>query len=445
MTTSAQAVTVDHILGSRVVGRIFRYFVKDGRPHIAKLIALGLVGLAVPATASLLEGRFAFGSVHRPDSLWPDSTVEIAGMSFLGDPMVWPFCILVPSLMFLTIQAARFLASFMSSTTAARHLDGTAAWAEVFRPPQSVRSRGFLGLLVRHPIATPQETSVFLYAGTIGAVVVAFNFLNCGLSSFDWAGWPLLLDPDNHRRCSPNALNLFDYPYCIPGPGGQLVWIPKWDCECGDGLFSNLASRAWVAVFYVLPCLSLAYIYRMIVYLNRSLRLRAAAAVPATATDDDVGVTDATPFLFDGHDGIDDLRRFCLTLAAVSFSMLILTTLSMFKEATPAGEHNYVLMVAAVLVSSIALVFPYAMVSRFISDVQAASLPAIADRMADLGRRILADPQAASPALDARLRSLTLLHDRVLSVRALPVQTTVLLQAAGALPGLVISLLTKFL
>ena len=224
----------------------------------------GIAGLALVAGAALYDGVFMPRSVIR---ILDDGT-RVYGMSFAGDPMVWPFCILVPLLVLATIRAYCRLAELVENRVEGRFDFLPAA----VLPPILRRTRRilvgyprFTGFplswrdLVQHyrralyRAGWAQRINHFVFplcwAFAIG--MVGYNMFACGLSD---------CLPDHYAYTAGRVITSSGELVINNGQGA--IRVPKWDCRFGEWPVANVAARIWVLVFYAAIPLMLGFVVR---------------------------------------------------------------------------------------------------------------------------------------------------------------------------------------
>lgn len=238
-------------------------------------------------------------------------TYEIIGMSYLGDPMVWPFYILVPLALLLLAasigRVAAFLADIRTSISTAGH-DAETRYADLIaRAQQGFRADG--------------DWKWVKYIGVLaGLLFILYNWTTCTLPH------------EIHPYRSGEVFTIVD------GEIRQIallnrVDIPKWDIDFLHAPLSWTAARIWVIFGYGLIPLILAKLINVVgvVYSFCSAIGKKNLLIVKPLSHDKAG-------------GFSKLSDVAIAFVYVVVPYMIMIIASFFKEATPASFHNYLLL-----------------------------------------------------------------------------------------------------
>jgi hypothetical protein len=239
--------------------------------------------------------------------------VEIIGMSYLGDPMVWPFYVFVPwaliALAYAIQRVERFFKKIRYSIDIGSNDDNEKTYGEMI----SRAKEGF---------AAVNHLKLLKYLGlVIGISFITWNTFTCT--------FPETVHPYQSNRA-----------YCrIDGETSNVellnkIDIPKWDTNVKEDTFSWICSRLWVIFGYCMIPVLLAKLINIIVviyFFSSKLGKNNLLIIKPLSPDRAGGFA----FLSD---------------AAISFVYMIIPFLMMLivsfmKESTPASFHNYLLVI----------------------------------------------------------------------------------------------------
>jgi hypothetical protein len=132
------------------------------------------------------EARFGLGSLDLPAV--PGSRDVIAGLSFLGDTMVWPFLLLIPLLLVL-LRAA------IGKAVALRRESATLVRGEILTSPACAEEFGALAGQFEATLCYRSLTWRWLRhaALVVGLLVFVYNTVAC-IRGDAWPDWPVLYD-----------------------------------------------------------------------------------------------------------------------------------------------------------------------------------------------------------------------------------------------------------
>lgn len=272
-------------------------------------LLLVLVPFVIVGGAAFAEKGFFLGSVTSLHEVTDPETKEVSevvcrGMSFLGDPMVWPFMILLP----LTVVALRgavrkvrrFLVSDLGPCLRPEWV------AEHQAQLQEIRREARHGLQGRGAWA-------YLYWAALAAGLVIFGF--------------------NLLTCTVSAL----HPYEVHCSGVGTVHIAKWDTDCRGATLSWTAARLWVLTLgYFWVPLILARFLNVVTVVTRLLgRLGTTGRA-----------FHVRPMHPDGACGLAPISRLTMSFVYPILFLALLGAMQFFKEAVDPALHNYLVTAA---------------------------------------------------------------------------------------------------
>ncbi len=238
-------------------------------------------------------------------------TYEIVGMSYLGDPMVWPFYLLVPLALVLLAasigRVAAFLADIRTSINTAGHDAETLYAGFVAKAQQGFRAHGTWRWVK--------------YIGVLsGLLFILYNWITCTFPH------------DIHPYSSGEVFTVVD---------GQIrqisllnrIDIPKWDIDVLHAPLSWTAARIWVVFGYGLVPIILAKLINVVGVLYSF-----CSAIGKK------NLLIVKPLSHDKAGGFSKLSDAAIAFVYVVVPYMIMVIASFFKEATPASLHNYLLV-----------------------------------------------------------------------------------------------------
>ena len=210
--------------GDRLLQRLANIGLSDAqqRRNLAALIVLPSLP---PTLAAALDQRLYYGSLQ-------------AGMSFLGDTMVWPFFFLVPLLLILLRRAVTAVRDMSDDIKA------LATTGNMTEQPQeaTVRAHSAFANEVRKALAGKRGWFWSMRtAYAVGLLVWAYNSTVCTFS----IALPLHL----------HAVQRFLDPYAE---------FQKWDTDWEHALASWLAARVWALFGYGLASIALVKAFHLV-------------------------------------------------------------------------------------------------------------------------------------------------------------------------------------
>lgn len=263
-----------------------------------------LVPFVVLSAATILEGRFAPGSVRAADARV--SGGSIGGMSFLGDTMVWPLMLLVPLAMLALKRSVHATCRFygrLGEMVSPRWRSGAPGVLE------SIVDDGRRALAGEGAWRWARRLAILLGLGAF-----LFNTLICT--------FPQYFHP---------------YQRLVPGLGAEPVPLPKWDTDPRGAPLSWLTSRAWVLLlgYFWLPLIVvklLNLVFSVRGTLSKLSRLEGALEVQSLGRDATGGFSAAS--------------RAALSFVYPVLAISLMGAMSFMKEHAMPSPHNYLFMLA---------------------------------------------------------------------------------------------------
>ncbi|MEP7001812.1 MAG: hypothetical protein ABI969_15095, partial [bacterium] len=327
--------------------RVLRWFIArigfETRAQIVSLVLLVVVPFALFAAATIAEHRFGLGSVARA---CPECGAgrEVIGMSFLGDPMVWPFFVFLP----LTLLLLKYASSRLRD-----YLQGIPQLIEK-SALQTVEQEcdGIVRDLEASLAGTNDWKWVNRVAVAAAIVMVGWNWFTCTYDRVPVTGAAPYASSRVHVRYSAGPLANTTAPWVMELQ--QPIAIPKWDVEPRVAPVSWSLTRLWVVFGYGLLPLILAKVANLVGVLHTSTRRL------LTRRDHLV----FRPLAADEVAGFAKLSHAALALAYLSVPFTLMTALAYMKEGAPPSAHDYLLIALMLPLTSTAFLLPVGAVHR---------------------------------------------------------------------------------
>lgn len=374
---------------SGVYARLSRVFGFGSVTEVLALILACVVPLALLVPATMLEGRFALGSLTMPF----EGGGRIVGMSFLGDPMVWPFCFIVPATLLLTKLAVSRSTDVMNEISSRisrewrEQLDGDEnGFDSAVRRAKTIFAgqNGFLGFALR---VAPWIIALSFWG---------YNTLTCGFHEF----LPLDIYPYKATegillRTAGGAEGASVVREAVEF--GRVIDIPKWDCQPLAAPLSCWITRVWTLFYYgAIPFILMQLI--RVIHGTMGFLLDIRQWERRNAGRSNAKALDINVFDQDGFGGLSRLADTGMShLYAVS-GFAVLVTMSFFKEGTAPSWHNYLLIAFFVPLAVGVFLIPPVIIRNSILEVKERYLAAISTEMNRLVKKSL----DARPSEEAR-------------------------------------------
>jgi len=379
------------------------------------------MALAAAIVLPLLLFWYATGEEHRflLTSLVQDGSINgkllrIVGVSFVGDPMVWGYSILVPSLVAVLGVAARRTLDLVNTASA----KATPAWRS------DTTNTGFA-----HTVEATRQIWNMKPGGdqrirnilrvtpwVLAGIMWTYNTLTCGLHDMGFLKYPYIsahvsvveIEPaPGVPAASPTALTQAQSPSETRFDGRQIAILPaskiksttldlrqpvplrKWDCEPRVAPLSFWLARVWT-LFYYCP---LPFLVREIVLMVWGATFFLSAGEHSTERRGNCEPRlHINPFESDGFGGLGALADaaiiycYCVSIPAAMLG------LSFFKEGVPSAWHDYLLMGVYIPIGIWLASTPVLAVHRAIVGCKNRMLSVIAGKINALSERMLLDP-----------------------------------------------------
>jgi hypothetical protein len=413
------------VLDGRGFAAVYAYVGLGNWRQRLTLAAAIVVPLILFWCATSREHRFLLNSLVQ-EGFVDGKAWRIVGVSFVGDPMVWGYSILVPFLVAVLGVAAQRTLNLVNTASA----KATPAW-------RSDKSSTGFAQAVREtcqiwrvePAGHPKIRIILRVAPWILAVaMLAYNALTCGLHDLAYLPYPYTsahvtlieiepavnalaphANPTVHPPVqSPNETD-FDGREVSLVPAGRIqsttrelqqpIPLRKWDCEPRIAPFSFWLARAWTLFYYC----SLPFLLREIVLLvwGATHFLSAGQRWEEPGSDKEPNLH-INPFESDGFGGLGALADaaviycYCVSVPAA------LLGLSFFKEGVPSAWHDYLLMGLYIPIGAWLALTPVLAVHRAIVGCKDRMLSVIADKMNVLSEWMLLEPPRSNESQDTK-------------------------------------------
>ncbi|MGB6689994.1 MAG: hypothetical protein WBE76_19325 [Terracidiphilus sp.] len=336
-------------------------------------------------------------------------------MSFVGDPMVWGYSILVPFLVAVLGIAAQRTLDLVNTASA----KATPAWRSdtsdtgFARAVQATRQ-----IWSMKPGGDHKVRVILRVAPWILAVAMwSYNTLTCGLHDIGFLKYPytsahvsvIEIEPAANAPApavNPAALlhgqssneTRFDGKEVAIVPAAKIksttlelqspIPLRKWDCEAKVAPFSFWLARVWTLFYYCPISFLLREIVLMVWGVTFFLSAGEHSNKPGANREPRLHIN---PFESDGFGGLGALADaaiiycYCVSIPAA------LLGLSFFKEGVPAAWHDFLLMGLYIPIGVWLASTPVLAVHRAIVGCKNRLLSMIADKMNALSDRMLLD------------------------------------------------------
>ncbi|HFS67043.1 MAG TPA: hypothetical protein ENK67_02405 [Flavobacteriia bacterium] len=235
---------------------------------------------------------------------------EIIGMSYLGDPMVWPFYFLVPIAIILLGLAIKRTENFFSSLRSSIIIEADT---------KNTYSR--LIAETKKSFAAEDFWKWARYIGlAIGFSFITWNTITCTFSDIThpYSSDTVFLKGETEITHLVNKTDL-----------------PKWDTNIQEAPMSWFAARIWVIFGYLLIPIILAKLINLVgVLYSFSCKINAEKNILKIA-----------PLSPDKAGGFSSLSNVAISLVYIVIPYLLMLIASFMKESTPASFHNYLLVI----------------------------------------------------------------------------------------------------
>jgi hypothetical protein len=376
--------------------------------------------LLILSAVTTYEQRFWTGTVWSPATI--DGTpYRSIGMSFLGDPMVWGFAIVVPCLIGAIGVATRRTVVLVNTSAEIASAEWRADASELGFSAAVQRSKEIWHL---QGLTGAEWRATLRWAPWVAAAFMwLYNLISCGLPN--WAPafehlYPYTTDratfvAEAAQQPSRVSLNFegrvlrVDRRVATPAPTmvtlAKPIPLRKWDTEPTTAPWSFWLARAWTLLYYgVLPFLLtdlLVLVWGATNFIRAGKRW--ADTQPAETSGFNVN-----PYESDGYGGLSALSGTALGyLYAVSIFFLLLG-LSFLKENAQPSWHDYALMLLFIPAATSLVFVPTFAVRSVILYAKGRYLQSIAARMKANADTMLADDTATTDSEKAAKEQATL-------------------------------------
>jgi hypothetical protein len=442
---SAARITRDEVLGDDPLLGLWlrRLYPLSGR-SLAFFLAVTLLPLAALGAAAAYEHRLDLRAMDC--SLFDAGYSFIApGMSFLGDPMVWPFAILIPCAFALLGRAISALDAF-------------------FRYPERILREDWLkehqaeyGQILAHVRATFAGRDALWRrlrrAALLGGLLLFFfNAVTCTLPFYKPRSLSFYT-PYRAPLTPAAACKVGDPPACR-GPARQelvqqlgtsanpRVSVQKWDTQVGVAPWSWALARLWVLFFgYTwLPLLGYKIgnlVFGLRLYLRELTQWPEALHIQPMAPDD--------------AGGLSVLSSVAFSLVAPLICFGVMLSLPFVKEHAEPSPHDLLLFTIFVPFTLAAFYLPLLSVHGAMKGAKDKQLSEFSQLFNDLSRRLLAVLHAEPidlpelNKLESALRCLRDHYERLLKMPVWPFGMARLFGLASAIAATIFPLLLQTL
>lgn len=413
------------VLGGRRFAAVYAYLGLRNWCQRLTLAAAIVLPLFLFWCATSQEHRFLLNSLVQ-DGFVDGKPWRIVAVSFVGDPMVWGYSILVPFLVAVLGVSAQRTLNLVNTASA----KATPAWRS------DTSGTGFAQAVLETRQIWNMELTRHQYIRFILRVtpwifalaMLAYNALTCGLHDVGFLKYPYtsahvsLIEVEPAMNALPPSANPTVHPSVhspnetyfdgrevsiIPTVGiksttrelQQPIPLRKWDSEPRAAPFSFWLARVWTLFYYC----SLPFMLREIVLLvwGATHFLSAGQRWERPGSDKELNLH-INPFESDGFGGLGALADaaviycYCVSIPAA------LLGLSFFKEGVPSAWHDYLLMGLYVPMGAWLALTPVLAVHRAIVGCKDQMLSVIADKMNALSERMLLDRPGTSESPDPK-------------------------------------------
>lgn len=393
---AAETFVRSDVLGQRRLARLYDWIgVENARQRVG-LVAAIIVPLLLFWYVTSHEHRFQLNSVSEPGMV-DGKEWRILGLSFVGDPMVWGYTILVPCLVAVLGVATQRTLELINTASA----KATAGWrADQGESGFHQAVRDTCDIWKMHLPGSPGiRWGIRVLPWILAALMWGYNTVTCGLHDTVF-GYPYTsahvtlipvmppTQPQNGTRF--DGKNVAIVPAVKTSNTTRelerAIPLRKWDCEPGIAPRSFWLSRVWTLLYYC----SLPFLLREIVLLvwGATHFLRAGERWEKSHDDREPSLS-INPFESDGFGGLGALAEaaiiycYCVSIPAA------LLGLSFFKEGMPAAWHDYLLMALYVPLGIWLALTPVVEVHRAIVGSKNRLLSAVAAKMDALSQMML--------------------------------------------------------
>jgi hypothetical protein len=433
-----------------------------------------LLPIAVFSFVTLAEGCFGLGSVYTEGILngWD---CHLVGMSFVGDPMVWGFMVLVPTLI-VVLKWATERTITLVNTVAAK---ASKAWKEDRAPdglPLVVQNTTDIWTM---QAAKPRwARRLLLYGPWMVAVVFwVYNTATCAFhtklprSFYPYNSERVKLitstssksnvqDSVEKARCSTeDGLLCFNFEGNWRGTRlsqshtvqtvalSKSIPLKKWDCQPRDAPLSCWLTRIWTLLYYG----AIPFLVRHLVLLiwGATYFLNAGTRWEERKSDRQLQAVEINPFDPDGFGGLGALSDSVIAYLYGISCVAILVGLSFLKEGTQPSWHDYALMLIFLPFGIWGVLAPSLAVRHTIINAKTRCLGQLASELHTIGNSILnALPTGTltkdlrEEELDKQQNAVRALYDEVKRMSEWPFRAITLLRmifpiAAPWLPAII--------
>lgn len=407
------------VLGGRGFAAVYAFIGLGNWRQRLTLAAAIVMPLFLFWYATSQEHRFLLNSLVQ-EGFVDGKPWRIVGVSFVGDPMVWGYSILVPFLVAVLGVAAQRTLNLVNTASAKaspswRSDASGSGFAQAVRETCQIWNMKPAG---HQKIRIILRATPWILAGAMWA----YNTLTCGLHDVGFLKYPYTsahvslieielatnaLAPSSPVQ-SPNGTH-FDGRIIsiVPAVGirsitrelQQPIPLRKWDCEPKIAPFSFWFARAWTLLYYC----PLPFLLREIVLLvwGATHFLSAGQRWDEPGSDKEPNLH-INPFESDGFGGLGALADaaviycYCVSIPAA------LLGLSFFKEGVPSAWHDYLLMGLYIPIGAWLALTPVLAVHRAIVSCKDRMLSVIASKMNALSGLMLLDRPRSSESPDTK-------------------------------------------
>lgn len=388
LTEESPTITRQDIIGNhRLVRLALSCADTSSIRGLAALSGIILLPLIILSAVSVAEGRFLPGSVTAP--LEHPQATEVLGMSFVGDTMVWPFCVLIPfACVFLNIavgRTCRFLQELPSMLSA----DWIAGNAREYR----------------HLI---EDAKTDLNGGNIWRWIYGMCLL-AGMGMFAWNAVTCTF-PEQFRPYTGTSVNTIQANAIVLERFDSAIRLPKWDTDWRSAPGCWAAARIWVLIvgYFWLPLI----LYKLFNLVGSTYRL-------LRRLSHRTGALNVRPLAPDRAGGLSHVGAMALSFVYPMTVFGIMMTMPFLKENTPPSVHNWIVLLPFVPLFFVVFFVPLIGVHGAMEGAKEHCLRDISDLFDRVNANFMAELR--SPTLDvdgfnrleASLRGLRDCHERV--------------------------------
>jgi hypothetical protein len=378
--------------------------------QVVTLVGAITLPCLVFAFVAAREGRLWLESLA-PAQQVEGQEVVVLGMSFLGDPMVWPFFFLVPLTVLLFKNATKKLADFFYEVRAVVDPGWAAQYSDDYQrlvdeTQGCLAARGAWRWGPRAAVAV--ALSFWLYNGLTCSLPQLNAYHSDRVTVREADTWQEVLVPER---------------FMIPE-----MAIPKWDADFDAAPLCWVSARLWTLFGYGVVPFVLARLLAMVVALSFfSRRLIRADAL------------NIQPLAADRSGGLSCLADAALAVIYTLMPILLMVFIAFFKEGTPPSPHNYLLMGAFLPVIMVAFGVPVSTVHAAMERTKRRFLTRISHRFNLLNQDLLHHLESGQPdrdhikTLESSLQTLQGLYQQTEKMPVWPFELSRGLQFTGAL------------